>query len=380
MVVTTRKIVLGHPIDLPEIKGENGVNRIFEIQAGGNLDIRFVSLFRASPRKLSPILSVIVGGIVLVQLEGYFRGTAIIFRDPPQTFETFINDLGSSLQRRRAFGGHVMVLGGIFSCYGCQVLRWYPYGLPIFNVAQVGRDFLAMAGSCVTVGVYHVFYAPYLSSINVGNAVAVLGGTHIRIGGGTIGSAVLIGQLGKKCNKEHLGGYIYKKHLLTIYTILTIGAGQNFFVGGGVLVNVGHQQQSAFVCLFRAGFGMSSVGAGVFSHIAELENRAWGVAAILGAGQVYANGAGVFDKTGGEVVNCAVSILQALAGGSSYLGTGDMNIVGEQFARVSVTLDQNGVGMTFFNGAGQTSLIYVPSFVAAVIRSQKILGAEVCTK
>jgi hypothetical protein len=55
-------------------------------------------------------------------------------------------------------------------------------------------------------------------------------------------------------------------------------------------------------------------------------------------------------------------------------------MVGEQFARVSVTLDQNGVGMTFFNGAGQTSLIYVPSFVAAVIRSQKILGAEVCTK
>ena len=165
--------------------------------------------------------------------------------------------------------------------------------------------------------------------------------------------------------------------LLTIYTILTVGAGQNFFVGGGVLVNVGHQQQSAFVCLFRAGFGMSSVGAGVFSHIAELENRAWGVAAVLGAGQVYANGAGVFDKIGGEVVNCAVSVFQALAGGSSYLGTGDMNIVGEQYARVTVTLDQNGVGLTFFNGAGQTSLIYVPSFVSAVVRSQKILGAEV---
>ncbi|EWM20023.1 hypothetical protein Naga_102269g1 [Nannochloropsis gaditana] len=71
------------------------------------------------------------------------------------------------------------------------------------------------------------------------------------------------------------------------------------------------------------------------------------------------------------------SVYQAIVGGSSYLGTGDMNIVGEQYARVTVTLDQNGVGLTFFNGAGQTSLIYVPSFVSAVVRSQKILGAEV---
>lgn len=111
--------------------------------------------------------------------------------------------------------------------------------------------------------------------------------------------------------------------------------------------------------------------------IAELENRTWGVAGINGAGQVYANGAGVLDKTGGEVVNSASSVYQAIVGGSAYLGTGDMNIVGEQYARVTVTLDQNGVGLTFFNGAGQTSLIYVPSFVSAVVRSQKILGAEV---
>lgn len=33
--------------------------------------------------------------------------------------------------------------------------------------------------------------------------------------------------------------------------------------------------------------------------------------------------------------------------------------------------------MTWFNGAGDSSLIYVPSFVTAVARSQFILGAEV---
>jgi hypothetical protein len=97
------------------------------------------------------------------------------------------------------------------------------------------------------------------------------------------------------------------------------GAGQNIFVGGGVLVNVGHQQQTVFVCLVRAGYGMTALGAGVFVHIAELENRAWGVAAIFGAGQVYSNGAGVLDKTGGEVVNSAISAFQALVGGSAYV-------------------------------------------------------------
>jgi hypothetical protein len=144
-----------------------------------------------------------------------------------------------------------------------------------------------------------------------------------------------------------------------------------------VLVNVGHQQQSVFLCLMRAGFGMSSVGGGVLVHIAELENRMWGVGAVVGAGQVYACGAGILAKTGGEVANGQISIFQALVGGSSYLGAGDMSIVGEQFARVSTTQDQNGLGMTWFNGAGSTSLIYVPSFVAAVVRAQKILGAEV---
>jgi len=54
-----------------------------------------------------------------------------------------------------------------------------------------------------------------------------------------------------------------------------------------------------------------------------------------------------------------------------------MNIVGEQFARLVLTLDQNGVGMTWFNGAGSGTLILTPSMVIALVRSQKILGAEV---
>lgn len=92
---------------------------------------------------------------------------------------------------------------------------------------------------------------------------------------------------------------------------------------------------------------------------------------------MYANGAGVLDKTGGEVANVQVSVIQALVGGSAYLGAGEMSIVGEQFARVGVTLSQNGLGWTFFNGAGNMDLIYVPSFVTQVARVQFGMGAEV---
>lgn len=56
----------------------------------------------------------------------------------------------------------------------------------------------------------------------------------IRIGGGIIGAGAATGQF---------------------------GAGQGLFVGGGVLVDVGHQIQNTFAGLARAGFGMSSVGA-----------------------------------------------------------------------------------------------------------------------
>ncbi|KAM3567954.1 hypothetical protein VYU27_009912, partial [Nannochloropsis oceanica] len=350
MVVSTRKIIVGHPIDLPQIRTVGKLERVFDVVSGGSLDIRFVSVFKAYGRAPSEDLRIVAGGVALVRLGGFFRGTAVIFREPTQTFKAFQGALERPYQRRRKYGGHVLVLGGSFFCYGCQIIRWNPYGGILLNVFQLGRDFLVVAGTSVMTGVYHLAFTPFGSAVSVGNAIAVLGGVSVRIGGGTEGVAILKGQF---------------------------GAGQNIFVGGGVLVNVGHQQQTAFVCLVRAGYGMTAMGAGVFVLIAELENRAWGVASIFGAGQVYSNGAGVMDKTGGEVVNSAISAFQALAGGSAYLGAGDMNIVGEQFARLALTLDQNGVGMTFFNGAGHGTMIYVPSLVICLVRSQKILGAEV---
>ena len=131
-----------------------------------------------------------------MRLGGFFRGTAVIFRDPTQNLKGFQGSLARPYQRRRTYGGHVLVMGGSFFCYGCQVIRWAPYGLVLTNVFQIGRDFLVVAGTSVMVGMYHLGFTPFLSAISVGNAIAVLGGVSVRIGGGTEGASVLVGQFG----------------------------------------------------------------------------------------------------------------------------------------------------------------------------------------
>lgn len=100
---------------------------------------------------------------------------SLVFTDPEQTWDSFYNELTNPWNRKRTFGGYVLVLGGAFFCYGCEIYRNYPYGLPVTNVFQVGRDFLVVAGAMVCVGCYHVAWTPFISTINVGNAVAVLG-------------------------------------------------------------------------------------------------------------------------------------------------------------------------------------------------------------
>ena len=100
---------------------------------------------------------------------------SLVFTDPEQTWDSFYTELTNPWNRKRTFGGYVLVLGGAFFCYGCQIVRNYPYGLPVTNVFQVGRDFLVVAGLQVCVGCYHVAWTPYISTVNVGNGVAVLG-------------------------------------------------------------------------------------------------------------------------------------------------------------------------------------------------------------
>jgi hypothetical protein len=64
MYVKSPKVIIGHPIDLPRIVANQGVERLFEVMAGGGLDVCFVSLFRTGTRLLDQgRMTLIVGAI-----------------------------------------------------------------------------------------------------------------------------------------------------------------------------------------------------------------------------------------------------------------------------------------------------------------------------
>jgi hypothetical protein len=200
MNITTTKIVIGNPIDLPIIKpGNKQLLRLFDVYAGGRLDVRFVQLQKCNAQRLdNRLLRLHVGPTGRVFTGGTFVATGSVFFQPPQTVENFLEDVEDIPRggRIRMFGGFLLVYGGNIILNGCLMYRFIPYGIPIVNNIQIGRDILVLAGNCVLTGFFNLFANTMASSINVGNIVAVFGGTASWIGGGSYATSVMNGQFG----------------------------------------------------------------------------------------------------------------------------------------------------------------------------------------
>lgn len=213
--MAANQIIIGNPIDLPALNATNHIERLFNVLPGGRLDLRAVQLYPGGGRALfNGRTRLAVGTAIKVYPGGFVRGAGVIFRTARQTLQGFMNDLRDPLLTRRNFGGMVMVAGGDFTCYGCHIVRFNPYGSPDFNGVTVGGNFLVLLGTLTCVGCYNVGFNLFSSGINVGGNAAVLGGSLAWIGGGGSGATAAVGQF---------------------------GAGQTNFVGGGVLVMVGYQ-------------------------------------------------------------------------------------------------------------------------------------------
>ncbi len=214
-LLAANQIIIGNPIDLPALNATNHIERLFNVLPGGRLDLRAVQLYPGGGRALfNGRTRLAVGTAIKVYPGGFVRGAGVIFRTARQTLQGFMNDLRDPLLTRRNFGGMVMVAGGDFTCYGCHIVRFNPYGSPDFNGVTVGGNFLVLLGTLTCVGCYNVGFNLFSSGINVGGNAAVLGGSLAWIGGGGSGATAAVGQF---------------------------GAGQTNFVGGGVLVMVGYQ-------------------------------------------------------------------------------------------------------------------------------------------
>jgi hypothetical protein len=125
------------------------------VRAGGFLDVRAIQLFKGIGRRYDGgSLVVITGCTVRVWPGGAFRGSEVFFREIRQTLQAVRRDISTPNLRRRVFGGHVLVMGGVFRCFGCMTFRIVPYGVMTTNQIQIGRDILVVAGLAVYVGGY----------------------------------------------------------------------------------------------------------------------------------------------------------------------------------------------------------------------------------
>lgn len=101
---------------------------------------------------------------------------------------------------------------------------------------------------------------------------------------------------------------------------------------------VGYQDISVLLAISRAGMGQHATAAGVLMMIGQLEDRAWAVGGVFNAGQTYSCGSGILQMHGGEVMNFQISVIQAVNGGSGFVGSGDLGYIGMVRAYVSATL------------------------------------------
>lgn len=197
MNVTTTKILIGNPIDLPILQPVKGVHRLFDVHAGGRLDTRFLQLVRGFATRLDEgRLRYFFGNTVLLRGGADYTATGCIFLQQPQTITAWLEDASDPLNRIRMFGGFIVVMGGNMYMTGCVMFRYLPYGIPILNNIQIGRDILVIAGNVVLLGFFNGMANLATSSINVGNVVCTFGGTLTWVGGGVYGASLANGQLG----------------------------------------------------------------------------------------------------------------------------------------------------------------------------------------
>lgn len=89
---------------------------------GGRLDVRAVTLYRGSGRRLDDgRLKLTIGGTAYVALGGSFTASGTLFRDQDQTLTQVMEEARHVLDwRSRTFGGVIFLAGGNVYLNGCK--------------------------------------------------------------------------------------------------------------------------------------------------------------------------------------------------------------------------------------------------------------------
>lgn len=139
--ITSPKLFLGRPIRPPMLNCTNRIVRLFDVQSGGRLEIRAVTLVRGFGYSTGPDneITVTAGSICRVHVGGYFTATGCLLRERNNTRRSFEDEVRrvilNPMTRGRQFGQLILVLGGRLHLNGCTysfflTLPYVPFSSP----------------------------------------------------------------------------------------------------------------------------------------------------------------------------------------------------------------------------------------------------------
>ncbi|KAM3568821.1 hypothetical protein VYU27_009065 [Nannochloropsis oceanica] len=354
--ITSPKLFLGRPIRPPMLNCTNRIVRLFDVQSGGRLEIRAVTLVRGFGYSTGPDneITVTAGSICRVHVGGYFTATGCLLRERNNTRRSFEDEVRrvilNPMTRGRQFGQLILVLGGRLHLNGCSSFRFRPFGNGVINNMLIGRDINVVAGYAVVTGHMTCSAALWTTSFwSTGSLGMAMGGVIVFVGGSNVGANLMQVQVGWACI---LGSY------------------------GGVMATIGWQYTSTNGVLLRMNGGQFGVLTGLAYMTGFVQGRAWGIAAVFGPGQSYTAGAGMYIWQGGATCSYAISTAFFGVGASTYIGAGTGIFNGIPQIRATLTSSSSGCGFYNFVGAGTLTHIFLPSYSVNLVRFNAGAGTD----
>ena len=341
--ITYPVAIVGDIWNRPTLDGRK-TPRIFNVVAGGFLDLQFVRVYRGTARSLLDAnLAVAIGGAALVYFGAGSNFLGVIFIAPRETW--FARDIKGAV----VFGGQVLNLGGLVTLTDCHFFNLSPTSIRVS--VQVGGDVLTVAGVTVASGCTHTQLAFAVAGVGIaGLFQAVLGGVGI------------------------FSGCIFNRNL-----------GLSFGAAAGVMTHVGAGVGIFSGCVFNtqggqfAMFGVAVkqfLGAGVLINTGVIQNKNFGANIFCGAGPFITVGAGINNNNGCIFNLNSGAAFIATSGGQLFLGAGHMSCVGCLFSRTFGTLSAYGLGGTTCTDSGDQEIIGCASAVVAGSSATAMLSLQ----
>ena len=322
--LSSRKVIMGNPALMPIIEPAKGVHRNFRVLKGGLLDLRFVTLRGGGAIPVGDNTGLVFGSSIIQEYGGEIRLQGVLFSNPLQTYEKYVEALQDPVIKR-SMGGSIITVGGTPTMIGCTIFGYLPYGDPSLNKVGIGGFALHFGGIVTEIATVRISY-------NLWGNIIVVGGYRAIFHGAYDGWAVIEIGIGPLAAQQ--------------------GIGIQFYVSSGIMTMVGLTRTTGHFLIERAGMGLFTTNAGVMSFIGYEQHLARFGRAFFNIGGKFHNSVGILNVIG--LLQVAVHFItqQSSVGGLILNGAGVYIEVG--LLRVSTTfIDSSAyIGGRLYQGGG----------------------------